>query len=169
MKTFCHVVGIVNERVARIISFLVYPLIGFTCFEVVARYFFNRPTIWVWDLNCMILGLLTTLGAGYTLLIGGHVEVDVFVSLLSPKKRAIINLITSPLFFFIIGAMAWQSGKESWYSVLQKESTSSLLSSPIYPLKVLMTVGICLLLFQGIVKFIHDLDTIIGGGGKWTG
>jgi TRAP-type mannitol/chloroaromatic compound transport system permease small subunit len=155
----------VNEWLGRKVSLLVFPLIAFTFFEVVARYVFNRPTVWVADINVQLSGLIVTLGAGYTLLLGGHVVVDIVVARFSPRTRAILDLITAMLFFFWMGILAWHAGKASLHSLLQKEAYTSVLEPPIYPLKILMTGGICLMLLQGVVKFINDLGSVIGG--KW--
>lgn len=121
--TFCHVIDGVNRWLGKAVSLLLFPLLAFVFLEVSARYVFNRPTIWVWDVNVQILGLLTTLGAGYTLLTDAHIKVDILVSHFSPRVRASLDLITSLSFFFCIGAIAWQSIIQSWQSVLQKKIT----------------------------------------------
>ncbi len=48
----------------KIISYLVYPLVGGVAYEVIARYLFNAPTVWAYDLTYMLYGSIFMLGAG---------------------------------------------------------------------------------------------------------
>ena len=43
--------------------FLIYAMIH----EVIGRHFFNRPTLWSYDISRMLAGALFMLGAAYTL------------------------------------------------------------------------------------------------------
>ncbi len=44
--------------------------------EVVARYCFNAPTVWAYDMTFMLYGTFFMLGSAYTLLRGGHIRTD---------------------------------------------------------------------------------------------
>ena len=146
-----------NERVGYVVSFLILPMTLISVIEVVLRYVFNRPTIWGWDVNVMLLGTFSILTGGYVLLKDGHVTMDVIVSRLSLRARAVIALITSLLFFFCIGLLAWQGGIEAWNSLLIREKVNSVWGPPIYPLKILWPIGAFLLLLQGVANFIREL------------
>ncbi len=160
-EAFCHAVDIVNTWTARLASYLIFPLVVFTGIEVVGRYVFNSPTIWVWDVNVQLQCALIVLGAGYALLTKIHVIVDVIVNRFSPKSRAIIDLITALVFFWCIGALVWKSGTTGWNSVVTRETYSSVWMPPLYPLKMLIPIGAFLLLLQGAAKFIRDFVVVI--------
>ncbi len=164
---FCRAIDSVNERVGRIASFAVLPLVILVAIEVLARYALNRPTIFAWDINIQLYGLLVMLGAGYALLTKGHVVVDVIITHFSPKVRAILELITSSFFFLCTGTLMWTSAGVAWESTLSKESYTSIWSPPIYPFKIMIFVGGCLLLLQGIAKFIRDIAVIASKEGDW--
>ena len=129
--------------------------------HVILRYVFNRPTIWAWDVNVQLLGLLGVMGAGYTLLHRGHVGVDVLAEHLSPRARMILELIMSLFFFLAVGVLVWVVGRGAWTSLQVKEVYTSFWSPPLYPFKVVVVIGVLFLLLQGIVKFIRDLSTFI--------
>ncbi len=156
-EAFCRVVDAINTWVAEVVHWLILPLVIVVMSEVVLRYFFNRPTIWAWDISVQLMALLVALGAGYTLLQGMHVRVDVVVSRFSPRVNGIIDLVTATLFFLGIGLLIWWFGEEAWRSLAVREPYESLWAPPIYPVKILVFVGICLLLLQGLAKFIRDL------------
>ena len=151
-------IDVVNEWTGRIVAWLLIPLTIIVTMEVTARYVFNKPTIWAWDVNVQLLGALAVLGGGYTLLHKGHIAVDVVVSGFPPRTRAIIDIATSLLFFFSIGVLLWEAVGVAWESILSQETMTTYFRPPIYPLRVAMAVGVLLLLLQGISKLISDLE-----------
>ena len=165
MEAFCRRVDTINEWMAKYFSWLIIPLTVIVTIDVTLRYVFNRPTIWAWDINVQLLGLLAILGAGYALRHGAHVGVDVLVVRLSPRKRAILDLITALVFFLGIGVLLWKTSSGAWTSLLKREVYTSYLSPPIYPFKMLMAVGVLFLLLQGIAKFLRDLITATSPSG----
>ena len=56
-------------------------------YEVVMRYIFNQPTIWVHESCFLLFGMQYLLAGAYTLLTGGHVRVDVMYIKLPPRGR----------------------------------------------------------------------------------
>jgi len=161
MQIFLHWIDKTNEWVGKIAAWLVLPLVLFTVMEVVLRYIFNNPTVWAWDVNIQLMLVFIALGGGYALLYGTHVSVDVIVTRLSLRGRALIDLITGPVFFTAICLLLWQVLLYTLNSVLIREHYTSTWSPPIYPGKVLMAIGILLLLLQGIAKWIRDLMVVL--------
>ena len=69
-------------------------------YEVVARYFFNAPTIWAYDMTFMLYGSFFMLGAAYTLQRSGHIRTDVFYARWSPRTQARVDLACYLVLFF---------------------------------------------------------------------
>jgi TRAP-type mannitol/chloroaromatic compound transport system permease small subunit len=157
-KSWLNWIDVINEWVGRVVSFLIVAMTVITVIEVILRYVFNRPTLWAWDINTMILGAFTVLTGGYVLLKEGHVAMDVIVLKLSLRIRAIIALVTSLLFFLSITLFVWQSGIAAWESFVMREQLNSNWNPPIYPLKLLWPIGAFLLLLQGVAKFIRHFN-----------
>lgn len=51
LERFLHYIDTTNDKVGRGVAFLLVPLAIITITEVVARYVFDRPTLWAWDTN----------------------------------------------------------------------------------------------------------------------
>jgi len=139
---------------------LLIALMCLVTMEVVLRYIFHSPTLWVWDVNMQLLGAAAIIGGGYALLQKAHIGVDVITMHLSTRARAIIELATSWLFFVSVGVLLWKVTLEAWGSLLTREVYLSILRPPIYPFKIFMVVGVLLLLLQGIAEFIRTLTII---------
>ena len=54
------------------------PLILATVYDVGARYLFNAPTQWAYEVGYMMMGAHALLGMAYTLREGGHIRIDAF-------------------------------------------------------------------------------------------
>ena len=88
LKSFISIVNILNDWVGRVISMLVFPMVGFLVWEVMMRYVFNQPTIWAHELSAILYAIFFLLGGAYTLQQKGHINVDILYLRLSPRKRA---------------------------------------------------------------------------------
>jgi len=59
---FISFVDAFNDRMGKIVAFLVYPVMLVLVYEVVMRYAFNKPTIWAHETSCMLYGAHFVLG-----------------------------------------------------------------------------------------------------------
>lgn len=161
-EAFCDRIDAVNQWTGKIVSMLFLPLVGIVTLEVVLRYFFNKPTIWAWDVNVQLAAAIAIMAGGYGLLYGSHVTVDVMVGHLTSRARARADLVTSALFFFVMAILLWVAVSWAERSVSARELYTSLLEPPLYPLRIVVAIGIFLLLMQGMAKFIRDLAIATG-------
>jgi len=157
LNKFLQGIDLVNEWSGKIFSWLIIPMTLLVAAEVILRYVFNRPTIWVWDIVVQLLGLIIVFSGGYTLLKGAHIGVDFLVEGISKKKSAIIELLTYPLFLFSMSILFWISVGSAWNAIETREAYNSYWEPPIYPFKVAMFVGILLFFLQGIARFIRSV------------
>jgi len=153
----------INEWTGNIVAYLLIPMTCIVSYEVVARYYFNAPTIWTMEMSEYLLVALGALGGGYTLLNRGHVNVDVVYIRMSERQRAIVDCITFCLFFAFIVAFVWQSWEAAIKALRIRGYSPSFWGPPVYPIKALLPIGAFLLLLQGVAKFIRDLAFAIKG------
>ncbi len=62
----------------KLTAWLVAPLILATVYDVAARYLFNAPTQWAYEVGYMMMGAHALLGMAFTLREGGHIRIDAF-------------------------------------------------------------------------------------------
>lgn len=150
----------INTIIGKVISPVIVLMTCLVVVDVFLRYIFDRPIVWSWDVNIQLFGMFSMMGAGFTLLHKGHVGVDVLMTNLSEKRQAILRVITFPIFILGTSVLLLGAIEGAWDSVLEKESYSSYVGLPIYPLKVLFVVAIILFVLQGIANLIGDIDCI---------
>ena len=163
MKRFLSVIDNINDQAGKTISFLVIFVLIVIVIETAARYVFNSPTMWVYETAIFLFAGYDILGGGYVLRHHAHVNMDIIHSRLSPRTKAIVDLITSFFFFLFCGLLLWKGIDFAWRSIEALETTTSAWAPAIYPVKIMIPLGALLILLQGLAKFIRDLTFAISG------
>jgi TRAP-type C4-dicarboxylate transport system permease small subunit len=134
---------------------MIIPLMLLTFADVMLRGFFNKPIPGTFEISQYILAVFILLGAAYTQQVKGHVGVDFITSRLSPRLRAICEIVTTLLSLFIIAVVVWQG----WVVGIEEKAVSDQLRIPQYPFKVLVCVG-------GFLLWLELLIDLFGSFGK---
>jgi TRAP-type mannitol/chloroaromatic compound transport system permease small subunit len=147
------------------VAWLNIPLVLAVAYEVVARYFFDRPTIWVFDVTYMLYGTIFMLGAAYALHKGAHIRTDFFFEAWSTRTRGVIDSVAYLLFFFpsltLFLLVSWNEG---WYAFLINETSEQTPWRPIlWPFKMVVPLTCLLLLVQGVSETIKSLHAALLG------
>jgi len=141
------------------ISWLSIPLVGAVTYEVIARYFFNAPTIWSFDVTFMLYGTLFMLGCAYALHKGAHIRTDFFFERWSVRTKGFIDSIAYLVFFFpafiLLLFISWNEG---WYAFQIGETSEQTPWRPIlWPFKMVVPLTCLLLLIQGVSETIKSV------------
>lgn len=149
----------------RLFAWMILPLVGGLTYEVVARYGFNAPTIWAFDLSYMLYGGHFMLGAGYALLRGGHIRTDMLYERYSDRKKGWVDASAYVLFFFP-GMLFYffSSVDEAWHSwVIRELSEQTAWRPPLYPFKAVVPLTAVLLMIQGVSELLKSVYAIRTG------
>jgi TRAP-type mannitol/chloroaromatic compound transport system permease small subunit len=141
------------------VSWFSVPLVFAVAYEVVARYLFNAPTIWVFDVTYMLYGSLFMLGAAYALHKGAHIRTDFFWEQFPIRTKGLIDTIAYVVFFFPgLLALLFISGNEAIYAWRINETSDQSAWRPIlWPFKGMVPLACLLLLIQGFSEFLKSL------------
>ncbi len=144
-------------------AFLIPAMMLIMAWEVVARYLLKQPTIWAMETSQYFFLATTVLGGGYLLLHGGHVNVAILYERLNTRTRAIVDVVTTLFFFFFVLALLRSTWVTMVEAVADLEHSPTYWGPPIYPVYIVMTLGILLILLQGAAKMVRDLMTAVTG------
>jgi TRAP-type mannitol/chloroaromatic compound transport system permease small subunit len=128
-----------------------------TCYEVTMRYAFNDPTSWAFDLSYLMYGAVFYMAGAYTLSRGGHVRADMFYRKWRPRTQAVVELTLYVVFFFPgILALVVAGGAYGVDAMRIREvSVNSPAGVPIWPLKMMISVGGGLIALQGLAEVLR--------------
>jgi TRAP-type mannitol/chloroaromatic compound transport system permease small subunit len=141
------------------IAWLNVPLVAVVAWEVIARYAFNAPTIWSFDLTYMLYGTIFMLGCAYALHKGAHIRTDFFFEKWSVRTKGWIDSVAYIVFFFpSIFLFLVVSGGEGWYAYEIGETSEQTPWRPIlWPFKMVVPLACLLLLIQGVSETIKSV------------
>jgi TRAP-type mannitol/chloroaromatic compound transport system permease small subunit len=147
-----------TDRTGFFIAWLNLPLVAAVAYEVIARYAFNAPTIWSFDITYMLYGTIFMLGAAYALHKGAHIRTDFFYEKWSTKTKGMVDSISYIVFFFpSLIMLLIASGNEAWYAYTIMETSEQTPWRPIlWPYKTVVPLTCVLLLLQGISEVIKS-------------
>jgi len=141
------------------IAWLNMPLVAVVAYEVIARYVFNAPTVWSFDMTYMLYGTIFMLGAAYALHKGAHIRTDFFYERWSVKTKGMVDSISYIVFFFpsLVMLLA-SSGGEAWYAWTISEMSEQTPWRPLlWPYKTVVPVTCVLLMLQGVSETIKSV------------
>ncbi|MFN3868909.1 MAG: TRAP transporter small permease subunit, partial [Hyphomicrobiaceae bacterium] len=142
-----------------VVSWLIVPMVFALVYEVAARYLFNAPTIWAYDVTFMTYGTFFMLGAAYTMQRGGHIRTDTFYADWSPRTQGMVDTFCYLIIFFppllIFLTVTWDF---FWVSFMRDErSVTSPWLPRIWPLKAVLPLTCVLLLLQGVAELLRSI------------
>ena len=151
----------------KVFAWLIVPMVLALTYEVVARYGFNSPTLWAYDMTFMLYGSFFMLGAAFTLQRKGHIRTDSWYGGWSVKTQAWVDIL-GYLFMFtpFVAVFLWTGWGYFWKSFITNETFVSSPWQPVaWPFKLVMPLTGLLLGIQGVselLKSIHAART-----GQW--
>ena len=83
-------------------------IIALTCLDVFMRYFLNRPIAATYDIVSLMGAVIAAFAMPYTMLMKGHVAVDLVVRNLSRKKQLAVETVTHIAGIILFLIMVWQ-------------------------------------------------------------
>ncbi|WP_428774538.1 TRAP transporter small permease subunit [Vibrio sp.] len=151
-------------KASNLLSWLFIFTVLISFYEVVMRYAFNAPTIWVHETASFIGGSLFIIGGIYAFATNTHVRVVLIYDAVGPRVKKYLNLIhhiVGLAFALMLAYAAYQMTYESWFAPwgeLRLERSGSVLNAP-YPalLKALIFITLCILSLQYILHLIREV------------
>lgn len=144
---------------------LVFALIVVVSFyEIVRRYLFNAPTLWVHETVTFAGAALFVLGGLYALATDRHVRIVLVYDAVSPAARRwlrvvhhLLGLVFSSLLLYASWFMAQSAVRAPWGG--WRLETSGSAWNPPFPalLKVIIFVAVAVLTLQFLLHLIRDL------------
>lgn len=158
----------VNSLITRLCSWLTLAMVLLQLFVVIMRYVFGAGSIQMQESITYMHAMLFMLAAGGTLLIDGHVRVDIFYREAAPKRKALIDLLGCCVFLIPFGVLiiytSWNYVSLSWRVQEGSRETGGL--QAVYLLKAVIPLMASLLIAQAVSQIIKAANILRGGSPK---
>ncbi len=161
---FVTAVARLNSWVGQVFAWLV-PAAVLICFAVVVqRYVFSTTQLWLQDLYVWLNGAMFMAVAGYTLLINGHVRVDILYRPANVRRKAVMDLVGVLLFLLpfcaVIGIWGFEYVQRAW--MLREGSANPGGMPGLFILKTFILVFVVLVGLQGIAMALRSVLVLAG-------
>jgi len=157
-------------RIARLVdlignwtSHLFLIVVAITAYEVVMRYFFNAPTIWVHELAVALAATCFVVGGPVVHQRQQHITISVIYDRMGPAAQRWSRAVSSVLaliFCVLLTYAAWQQAR---LALLSGETSGTALNWPIPAyLKTLFLIAAAVLTVQSAVHLVRDVRRLRG-------
>ncbi len=145
------------EHTGQMVGFWTITAVCFYAFEVISRYIFNKPSIWVHESSFLLFGMQYLIAGAYAYLRGSHVAVDIVYNRLPLRGRYGMDIFTSVFSFVFFMTLISTSYRFFMNSLGMRERTVETWQIQYYPVKGLMVVGGILITLAAISKLYKDI------------
>lgn len=164
LKNIATQIDRVNQSIGMSVAWLALFMVVVQFMVVVLRYVFGYGSIFMQESIIYMHGFLFMLGAGYTLLHGGHVRVDIYYRTASPQKKAMIDIfgfftllmpVCVGMLYYVLPYVG-----NSWAIYEASKETSGI--PAVFVLKTAIVLMLGLLLLQGVSMLCHSILILTG-------
>jgi TRAP-type C4-dicarboxylate transport system permease small subunit len=139
----------VSAAVANGLSWLFLVAVALTVYEVVLRYAFNAPTIWVHDMVIVLTAVCFVFGGALASQRVSHIQVASFADRARPQTRRALGLACRALAVLYLALLLYAAIKQAIPSLAVMETSGRAWDVPMPAfLKTVLVVGVALMLVQ---------------------
>ena len=136
------------------------------CYEVVSRYLFNAPTIWVQETSTYLYMWTMLAAASYTLQTRKHVHVDLVIDRLPTRPKALLEVMTSAVGAVFCAIVSIQAYEMIAATVRFGKVSATPLRVPLWIPQSALLMGFVLLTFQFAFLIVDRVAEFRAHGGK---
>lgn len=139
------------ERLLALLSGLaVFSIMILAVISVGGRNFFNQPVPGYVDWIEQIMPLIAFMGVAYTQRDGGHIRMDIVVSLLKGRSLWLVEFITTLVVLILMLLLVWGSWAHfdrsfDWAAPMWSRDSTIDIGLPIWPAKILAPIAFAVL------------------------
>lgn len=160
-KRYVSIVDGVNYRIGRIMMYFIFVMIGILLWSSISKTFF-LPSLWTLEIAQFAMVAYYIMGGPYSIQLGSNVRMDLFYSEWTDRTKAWVDSFTVLFLIFYLGILLWGGLDSTQYAIEYNERSYSAWRPYMWPIKVIMCVGIFLMLLQAISELIKDICKIRG-------
>ena len=127
--------------------------------DIILRYFFRRPTIWITETSTYLFLYIIFLVTAYALQEEFHIKATFIYDFLNPTAKRLTSLITSLFSMAFIFVLFWQTSRMTWKAFEGNWTSPTVLHIPYGYVYMIMVFGSFMLLLTFAVKTILEFVT----------
>jgi TRAP-type mannitol/chloroaromatic compound transport system permease small subunit len=158
---YVRTVDRLNRGVGRFAMYLIFAMMAVLLWSAITKQT-GAPAIWTLETAQFLMVAYYLLGGAYAVQLGDHVRMDLLYERWSPRRRARVDVWTVFVLIFYLAVLLYGGISSTWYAIEVGERQSSLWRPYMWPVKLVGTIGIFLILLQAFAEFLRDLARVRG-------
>jgi TRAP-type C4-dicarboxylate transport system permease small subunit len=147
-------VAIVISRVAMMMVAVIVVIIFF---EVIMRYLFERPTIWVNEMSLWLGGAIYLFSGLYVMQQRAHIRIFILYDMCPRWVQRIFDTISTIFICLFAFAVVYGGTTEAWQKLMRWETFGTAWDPPIpATMKPLVLLVVVLIAIQAVANLIAD-------------
>ena len=138
-----------------------FVIFGILLWSSISKTFF-LPSLWTLEIAQFAMVAYYILGGPFSLQIGANVRMDLFYGGWTDRKKAWFDAFSILLLIFYLGVLLYGAIDSTTYSLQYNERSPTAWRPLLWPIKIIMCVGIFLMLLQAISEFFKDIAKLKG-------
>jgi len=163
LLSISRAIDALNTRVGQAIYWLILIAVLVSAGNAVVRYSLNTSSNAWLEIQWYLFSAVFLFGAGYTLLHGQHVRIDIISNRLSKKAQMWIDILGTLLFLFPMAiTIMWLSWPVFVQAYERHEVSTNAGGLIIWPARLMVPLGFFLLILQGLSELIKRIAFLRG-------
>jgi TRAP-type C4-dicarboxylate transport system permease small subunit len=146
---------------ALLAGFATLAIVLLVSYDVLMRYFLDRPQLFVDEVASFLQVLLIFGGAAYTFRVGGHVRVDLLTGAVRPAARGWLRLGTLTLGVAFLAIVIWVT-TQSAYTAYSYGRVSAVMLYPLWLPMAFIPAGLALMALTMAVALVRQVKLLRG-------
>lgn len=147
----------VSLAVGRIAMVFIAAIVAIMFYEVVMRYVFERPTLWVNELSLWLGGMTYLLSGLYVMQQRGHIRIFILYDLVPRSVQRLFDIISTLLLVAFSTGVVYGGFGEAWAKLMRWETFGTAWDPPIPAvMKPLVLFTVVLLAVQSVFNLVYD-------------
>ncbi len=160
-ERYVKIVDAINYRIGRVMMYGIFIMIGILLWSSISKTFF-LPSLWTLEMAQFAMVAYYIMGGPYSIQLGSNVRMDLFYSTWSDRTRAWVDSFTVLFLIFYLGVLLYGGFDSTSYAIQYGERSYSSWRPYMWPIKVILCVGLAQMLLQAVSELIKDIFRIRG-------
>ncbi len=161
LKLYVRYVEAANRRLGRATMYLIFVMMGVLFYSAVSKTFF-LPSLWTLEIAQFLMVAYFLLGGPYSMQLGEHVRMDLVYGAWSDRTKTWVDAFTILFLIFYLFWLLYGGISSTEYAIRYGETSYSSWGPYMWPVKIVMTFGIFMMLLQAIAVLIKDIAKLRG-------
>ncbi len=161
-RSYIRIVDGMNRIIGKAVMFGIFVIMGILLWSSISKTFF-LPSLWTLEMAQFAMVGYYMLGGPYAIQMGSNVRMDLFYGEWTDKRKAQVDAITVLFLITFLGFLLWGGIESFQYSLKYGGERSPTAWRPyLWPVKLIMVIGILLMLLQAISELLKDILRLKG-------